>query len=725
MKRRQVFRAQASKSQTGSSSRRFTNSGPVLPFNPSSIAGCQLWLDAADTSSILLSGSSNVSLWIDKSGNERHATVYNGTPTYSLASGVTFNGSSSLQVSYTASPTVETLFVIIKFNSVSSQSDIFAGTSTGQREFLMYSPYSPGTLYLGQYGSAPSGSINGGTVTTGTTYMLEYVFNGTGNSISFFQSGNTIISGTPQFTYGSGGTTSLIGSYGGGGFLQGQIYDIIVFNNALSTIQRQKVEGYLASKWGLQTSLPFNHPYKSIAPTYEEPVFVPTLILGNQLWLDGEDTSSMTLSGSSVTAWADKSGNNRNTTNSVFSSPTLQNQTVTFTGTNGLRFSTTFPSFYDIFAVAAPLSSTDSWRTLLQVAEGTASHIVLVEAGTTRLGSWYGGFRQFGSLTWSGTKSLLFARLNSNLTMNAALNGTETLTSDTDAVGAASSATINLGNAVGSGQPWGDLNEFLLFNPPLTLQQRKRVEGYLAQKWGLHSFLPANHPYKTIAPTGIPRSITIQSLSALFNPATNTALSIPSKSSFTLGTNNHTIEFWFYQTNRTTYDITFSYGDNPPVWTGTSTYIFQAGNPHSTCILGNGAGGWAVELFKGGNSYALNTWHHFAIVRNGTTFTLYIDGTSHSTATSSVSIGPSVGSMVIGSLTSTGHVDGFTGYISNFRFVNGTAVYTSNFTPPTSPLTAIPNTQVLIQGLVDRSPNVYTVTNYGSVALSTTISPFV
>ena len=35
------------------------------------------------------------------------------------------------------------------------------------------------------------------------------------------------------------------------------------------------------------------------------------------------------------------------------------------------------------------------------------------------------------------------------------------------------------------------------------------------------------------------------------------------------------------------------------------------------------------------------------------------------------------------------------GLISNFRMVKGTAVYTSNFTVPTSPLTAITNTKLL------------------------------
>ena len=118
----------------------------------------------------------------------------------------------------------------------------------------------------------------------------------------------------------------------------------------------------------------------------------------------------------------------------------------------------------------------------------------------------------------------------------------------------------------------------------------------------------------------------------------------------------------------------------------------------------------------------MNVWHHYAIVRNGNTFTLYDNGTSVGSVTASINI-PAQGDVF--RIGSDGEGYGvLNGYISNFRVVNGTAVYTSNFTPPTTPLTAIPNTQILLQGLVDRSPNAFTVTNNGGVTLSTSVSPF-
>ena len=274
------------------------------------------------------------------------------------------------------------------------------------------------------------------------------------------------------------------------------------------------------------------------------------------------------------------------------------------------------------------------------------------------------------------------------------------------------------------------LGEMIVYNTFLNTTQRQQVESYLAQKWGLASSLPAGHLNLT-QPVGTPslvrqikRTIGVTNpaakYSAFFSSANNT-LSMPSNAVFELGTNNHTIEFWFYHTSRSLYDTIFAYGNNPPQWTSRSNYYINMGSNQFLVILGNGSGGWEI-LLSGGTLVTLNTWHHYALVRNGSTFTLYINGTSRGTATTSAPIGTQVGSLVVGSY-GVGSADGFTGYISNFRFVVGTAVYTSNFTPPTSPLTAIPNTQLLIQGLVDRSPNAFTLTNTNNVTLST-LSPF-
>ena len=50
------------------------------------------------------------------------------------------------------------------------------------------------------------------------------------------------------------------------GLLTANIYEMIIFNTALTTSQRQQVEGYLAWKWGLQNNLPDTHAYKKIKP---------------------------------------------------------------------------------------------------------------------------------------------------------------------------------------------------------------------------------------------------------------------------------------------------------------------------------------------------------------------------------------------------------------------------------------------------------------------------
>ena len=86
-------------------------------------------------------------------------------------------------------------------------------------------------------------------------------------------------------------------------------------------------------------------------------------------------------------------------------------------------------------------------------------------------------------------------------------------------------------------------------------------------------------------------------------------------------------------------------------------------------------------------------WAHYAIVRSGSTTTVYMNGVSHGSFTNSNDWGSSSNkTFQIGSHYG---VERFQGRISNLRLVKGTAVYTSSFRPPTEPLTNITNTKLL------------------------------
>lgn len=120
-----------------------------------------------------------------------------------------------------------------------------------------------------------------------------------------------------------------------------------------------------------------------------------------------------------------------------------------------------------------------------------------------------------------------------------------------------------------------------------------------------------------------------------------------------------------------------------------------------------------------------NQWNHVALVRSGSTVKVYLNGVASSTtSTNSSTLGynavfyvASIGTQSSGSLT---------GYVSNLRVVNGTAVYTSNFTPSTVPLTAIANTKLLTcqsNRYKDNSTNAYLMSTYGSPSVQL-LSPF-
>jgi len=187
-----------------------------------------------------------------------------------------------------------------------------------------------------------------------------------------------------------------------------------------------------------------------------------------------------------------------------------------------------------------------------------------------------------------------------------------------------------------------------------------------------------------------------------------------------IGTQDYTIEFWMNSPNVTsTWQSLVSRDYN-------NSDGFRLYKQESTSELAFYSGGASVRATTSGAGLTNNVWHHIAVVRNSGTLQIYVDGVSKASASNSDDISEAAAPINIGG--NTGEVSNypFTGYIRDMRVVNGTAVYTSNFTPPTERLTAITNTQLLtchLPYIADGSTNAHAITVTGNVSTEP-LTPF-
>jgi len=216
-----------------------------------------LWLDAADSETITVDGSNNVTAWQDKSGNGRDA-VSEGSSEPSLSGTfVSFQGSEYLVISGTV-PVSNDMSVFVVFSRSAGVLSLPLGGSVSNEP--PYATYWDGTNTIYSGLGSTGFTMHGSSSVTGN--VLHLLTRGSGQ-VELWQNGATV--GGPKSSLSGTGSFVYVGRRASN-YMVGDIAEIVMTPSALSSADRQKVEGYLAWKWGLEGFLPSGHPYKSAAP---------------------------------------------------------------------------------------------------------------------------------------------------------------------------------------------------------------------------------------------------------------------------------------------------------------------------------------------------------------------------------------------------------------------------------------------------------------------------
>jgi len=162
------------------------------------------------------------------------------------------------------------------------------------------------------------------------------------------------------------------------------------------------------------------------------------------------------------------------------------------------------------------------------------------------------------------------------------------------------------------------------------------------------------------------------------------SLKVPDSSDLAFGTGEFTVEMWFYADTVSGNDVLY----DSRAATGNPTdgfSIVRNGNQLRTYTSG------AYQITPSSFTVSTSTWYHLAVTRESSTQKMYIDGVEVGSAT--VSNNFSQPKAMIGSDVNGN--ESWDGFISNVRLIKGTALYTSEFTVPTAPLTNVTNTKLL------------------------------
>ena len=518
-------------------------------FAPTSITGCVLWMDAADSRTVTLS-SSAITQWNDKSASANHfvqATTANSPTVGTSANGL---------------PTI--YFATTNQQLVSSQNSATSGNASRTVIQVFWCPTLSSAYYsvtgTESSGNPPSAWGHAKNPNADVTYPFMYssvgddvytVVNSTPNPLITYAQFNSTDSSFSSYyaTLGATNGTTTVGNFtnktmtfnttagvwylgrrqqAATGSVTSHLLEMIHFNKALSITERQQVEGYLTQKWGLAAILSAGHPglttsiYRTdyiknsvVVRNVAKPIpyftqFSPRQISGLGLWLDSADPAGngVVPSAGTLATWVDKSTAGNNATGGV--SPTYSSTTkaVSFNGSStylqtSLSAVPSNETFFAVFTSTIPIANANRFNCIIGASgnNGRDINVLTSPAGNSsaydlRYDSW-----AVGSISLTGYGGITFNTLTLVTTQFTGGQGAGSTYGSNfgsfQSLSFSSSSTTRIGAGNGGDYFTGTINEIIIYNTVLGLSDRQKIESYLSQKWGTTTSLPGGHSHLT------------------------------------------------------------------------------------------------------------------------------------------------------------------------------------------------------------------------------------
>lgn len=503
-----------------------------IPWTPRQLASTAFWFDAEDTT--CFANNETVVKSFSKVGDY----TLTGQGTY-LESGflgnptVSFNGTNDVLDTnggdiLNGAPDAW-VFVAHTVDNGPSNPFLFhlSDTSSSNALFSMQ-PRSNGLIWF-RVQTASISNTSGGSSAPG-----EYItgMRTAGSTLHAYQNGTELTLGNPTITSGFPAASNAliaIGNDNSGNHLDGNVSEVVVGNGTLSDSDRERIEGYLAHKWGLTSSLPTAHPYKSSAPTILTP-FLPSDVSGLAAWWDPTTLDSPV--GSEVSSLPDLGPRDldlipdtrQNSTGPVLSTTNAPNNRkyLDYASLDALWKDAPEEYFYrncaggTIFIVSRNDSTDGQFHYIYLIGTESGSSInnnqraAFLKWNANDATAFGGRVPDNAGAQWvvgpnpmSTSWSLNCQRYDYvNTTAENFLNGAlefstssfQTSTRTTDL----GPQYFTLGYRLNDGTDphlWfeGGIAEVVIYDRTLSDDEREKIEGYLAHKYGLT--LPAAHPY--------------------------------------------------------------------------------------------------------------------------------------------------------------------------------------------------------------------------------------